>query len=182
LYHNNGNGNQWLKVKLVGIASNRSAIGAKLRAVATIRGHTIWQMREITGNGGQDGGSEGLVAHFGLGDAATVDTLRIEWPSGIVQELKDLAVNQHLQVVETQGLNLPLPEPLSIQTSERDADGVFHATASCPVEGAVCVLESSSDLERWSKVQVGTSSGGTVQLPDVHAVGSPTTFYRVLVP
>jgi hypothetical protein len=36
-----------------------------------------------------------------------------------------------------------------------------------PVEGAVCVLESSSDLERWSKVQVGTSSGGTVELTDV---------------
>ena len=69
LYHNNGNGNQWLKVKLVGTASNRSAIGAKVRAEATIRGQTIRQMREITGNGGQDGGSGGLVAHFGLGDA-----------------------------------------------------------------------------------------------------------------
>ena len=64
----------------------------------------------------------GLVAHFGLGDSATVDTLRIEWPSGIVQELNNVEVNQHLQVVETQGLNLPLPEPLSIQSSELDAD------------------------------------------------------------
>ena len=77
---------------------------------------------------------------------------------------------------------MPIPEPLSIQTSERDADGVFHVTANCAVEGAVCVLESSSDLERWSKVQVGTSSGGTVELTDVHAAGSPTRFYRVLVP
>ncbi|MCL4181627.1 MAG: hypothetical protein KJ072_28305, partial [Verrucomicrobia bacterium] len=82
----------------------------------------------------------------------------------------------------TQGLNLPLPEPLSIQTSELGTDGVFHAIASCPVEGAVCVLESSFDLDRWSKVQVGTSSGGTVQLTDVHAAGSRAKFYRVLVP
>jgi hypothetical protein len=181
LHHNHGNDNQWLKVKLVGIASNRSAIGAKVRAEATIGGQTIRQMREITGNGGQNGGSGGLVAHFGLGDAMKVDTLRIEWPSGIVQELKDVAVDQILRVVETQE-GVPMPEPLSIQTSELDAEGVFHTIANCPVEGAVCVLESSSDLERWSKVQVGTSSGGTVELTDVHAAGSPTRFYRVLVP
>ena len=31
----------------------------------------------------------GRVAHFGLGDATNVTTLRIEWPSGIVQELHE---------------------------------------------------------------------------------------------
>jgi enediyne biosynthesis protein E4 len=180
LYRNNGNGNHWLKARLVGTASNRSAIGAKLRVRATIRGQTIWQMREITGNSGEDGGSGGLVAHFGLGDATKVDTLRIEWPSGIVQELNDVEVDQHLQVVETQGLNLP--EPLSIQTFELDATGVFHATVNCSIDGAVCVLESSSDLERWTKVRVGTSSGGTVELTDARAGDSPGKFYRVLVP
>jgi hypothetical protein len=66
-------------------------------------------------------------AHFGLGDAMKVDTLRIEWPSGIVQELKDVAVNQQLEVVECQGLSI---EPLVIQASELDADGVFHATVN----------------------------------------------------
>ena len=98
-------------MKLVGTASNRSAIGAKVRVQATIRGQTIRQMREITGNSGQDGGSGGLVAHFGLGDATKIDTIRIEWPSGIVQELKDVAVNQQLEVVETQGV---APESLVI--------------------------------------------------------------------
>ena len=117
--------------------------------------------------------------HLGLGDATKVDTLRIEWPSGIVQELKDVAVDQVLQVVESQGLE---PEPLSIQTFELDGTGVFHATVNCPVDGAVCVLESSSDLERWSKVRVGTSSGGTVELTDARAGDSPGKFYRVLVP
>ena len=48
LYRNNGNTNHWLKVKLDGRASNRSGIGAKVRAQATINGQTFWQMREIS--------------------------------------------------------------------------------------------------------------------------------------
>jgi hypothetical protein len=178
LFHNNGNENAWLTVKLVGTASNRDAVGAKVRALATYAGEARWQRREITG--GEQSNGNHRHAHFGFGDATIVDRLRIEWPSGIVQELKDVAVDQILQVVESQGLNMP--EPPSIQTFELDATGVFHATVNCPVEGAFCVLESSSDLEQWSKVRVGTSSGGTVELTDARAGDSPGKFYRVLIP
>ena len=52
LYHNDGNTNAWLEVKLVGTVSNRSAIGAKVRVHATIGGKTFWQMREINTGGG----------------------------------------------------------------------------------------------------------------------------------
>jgi enediyne biosynthesis protein E4 len=181
LYRNNlrnaGNQNHWFRVRLQGRASNRFGVGSVLRLRATIDGREVLQLRQ-TAKAGWDTASQ-WVAHFGLGDATKVDTLRIEWPSGIVQELKDVAVDQILTVVESQGL---MHEPLSIQTFELDAAGVFHATANCAVEGAVCVLEASSDLERWSKVQVGTSSGGTVELTDARAGDSPTRFYRVLVP
>src|SRR6266498_4047104 len=44
LYRNNGNSNQWLKVKLVGTVSNRSAIGAKVRVQAKIGGEEMWQL------------------------------------------------------------------------------------------------------------------------------------------
>jgi hypothetical protein len=101
LYHNNGNRNGWLKVKLVGLASNRSGIGAKVRVQATINGKTVRQMREISGSNAADGGS-GLLAHFGLGDATNVDVLRIEWPSGIVQELTNLVPKQFLTITEQQ--------------------------------------------------------------------------------
>jgi enediyne biosynthesis protein E4 len=117
LYRNNlpstGNQNHWLKVQLNGRAANRSGIGAVLRARATIGGREISQTRQIAANGNFGSGTE-LLAHFGLGDATKVDTLRIEWPSGIVQELKDVAVNQILEVVESQGLP---PESLVIQKS-----------------------------------------------------------------
>ena len=98
LYHNNGNSNAWLEVKVVGTAANRSGIGAKVRAHATIGGKTFWQLREI-GNGiGWNG--QPLVAHFGLGDATNVDTLRIEWPSGSAQEIPNVAAKQILTITE----------------------------------------------------------------------------------
>ena len=106
LYHNNGNTNSWLEVKLVGTVANRSAIGAKVRVHATIGGKSFWQLREINNGGGWS--VVPLVAHFGLGDATNADTVRIEWPSGIVQTLTNVAPRQVLTVVEHQR-QLPCP-------------------------------------------------------------------------
>jgi hypothetical protein len=58
-------------------------------------------MREISGGGNYDGQND-LRASFGLGNAAHVDTVRIEWPSGRLQELHDLGVKQFLTVTEPQ--------------------------------------------------------------------------------
>jgi hypothetical protein len=104
LYQNNspavGNTNHWLKVKLNGQASNRSGIGAKIRVKATIAGRDLWQMREMTGNGYSQT-CPGLVAHFGLGDAAKADIVRVEWPSGNVPELTDVTAGQAGQALLT---------------------------------------------------------------------------------
>jgi len=59
----------------------------------------IWQMREISAGSGT-GQQDGLNAHFGLGDSDLIRTVRIEWPSGTVQELTDVATNQFLIVFE----------------------------------------------------------------------------------
>jgi len=57
------------------------------------------QLREI--HGGGDGNAQAdMRVHFGLGDATTIDTLRIEWPSGHVQEMSDVAANQFLTIIE----------------------------------------------------------------------------------
>jgi len=94
LYHNNGNSNGWLKVVLQGTESNRSGIGAKLSLVAG--GRT--QHREYTG---QHYMSQNYIpVHFGLGRAPRVTSLTITWPSGTVQTLTNLAINQTISVVE----------------------------------------------------------------------------------
>ena len=43
-----------------------------------------------------------MIAHFGLGDATSVSTLRIEWPSGIVREYERVAADQFLTLMENQ--------------------------------------------------------------------------------
>src|SRR6185295_13126499 len=98
LYRNNGNSNHWLKVRCVGGASNRDGIGAKVRVKATMRGKEMWQLREISGGTGF--GQSSLLGHFGLGDATVARTVRVEWPSGIVQEVYNINVNQTLKLVE----------------------------------------------------------------------------------
>ena len=104
LFRNDGGTNNWVTLNLVGTVSNRSAIGTKVWALATIDGKDINQLREI--NGGDSGRSKGdLRAHFGLGDATTVDTLRIEWPSGQTQVISSVAANQILQIRESVSLD-----------------------------------------------------------------------------
>jgi hypothetical protein len=99
MYRNNGNTNGWVKVQCVGQVSNRAGIGAKVRVKAFYRGASRWQLREIFGGDGT-ANTQPLLAHFGLGDATNIDTLRIEWPSGIAQELYNLAPKQFLTVTE----------------------------------------------------------------------------------
>lgn len=96
---NQGNSNNWLKIKLQGTQSNTSAIGAKIRLKATLNGKAVWQIREIRSQSGY-AGQNSLVAHFGLGDANSVDTLYIDWPSTGREMLTHVSVNQQLTAVE----------------------------------------------------------------------------------
>ncbi len=98
LFRNDTSGNNWLRVRLDGNKSNRSGIGAKVRVLATIGGTSRWQLREI--GGFDSAGSQELTGHFGLGDATKVETVRVEWPSGQVQELRDLDARQTLVIQE----------------------------------------------------------------------------------
>jgi hypothetical protein len=175
LYHNNGNTNAWLEVKLVGQASNRSGIGAKVRVHATIGGKTFWQLREVSRGGGR--WIQPLVAHFGLGDATNVDTLRIEWPSGIVQTLTNVAPKQILTVVEHQA---PGPQPI-LGAVSRETNGAVSLSASADA-GWVCVFEASPNLVNWTKVGVRSNATGTVSFTDTKAANYATRFYRVSVP
>ena len=85
----------WLQVKLVGKRSNRSAIGARVICVA---GKTR-QVREVR-SGGSYYSQNDLRLHFGLGEAEVIDELEIMWPSGQIDRIRDLEVNQLLTVQE----------------------------------------------------------------------------------
>ncbi|MFQ5864115.1 MAG: CRTAC1 family protein [bacterium] len=95
LRNEGGNQNQWLKVSLQGVQSNRCAIGAKLRLVVD---HTI-QIRQV---GAQSSycSQNSLIEHFGLGTYSKADTLEIVWPSGHRQIFLELESNQTVKVIE----------------------------------------------------------------------------------
>ncbi|MBL0007188.1 MAG: VCBS repeat-containing protein [Saprospiraceae bacterium] len=99
LYHNNGNSNHWLMVSLEGNVSNKSAIGAKVRVKAIVNGTAVWQMREISAQSAYCSQND-MRAHFGLADATLVDSMVIEWPSGIRQYRTGVLPNQILEIEE----------------------------------------------------------------------------------
>jgi hypothetical protein len=176
-YRNNGNSNHWLKVNLVGKTSNRLGIGAKVKVLANIGTQSVWQMRTITGQHSWIG-DNGLLAHFGLGDATNVTTLRIEWPSGIVQEIQNVAANQFLTVVESQGYLGASPQFSAVT----NVAGGLQLSYTEPAANARYLLEASSDLVNWTKLMARTSAGSTAQFTDTRATNHPSRFYRLQVP
>jgi hypothetical protein len=87
-------------------ASNRDAIGARLRLTAG--GRT--QLREVTSGSSYLGQSDSRV-HVGLGDATVVARLEIRWPSGLTEVLQNVAANQLVVIREGAGIvdQTPLP-------------------------------------------------------------------------
>jgi hypothetical protein len=98
-------GNNWLKVRTIGVKSNRSGIGARLRCVTQVAGEAKAhsQIDEVRSGGGYFSQSD-LRVHFGLGKAEKADLLEIRWPSGAVDTLKDVKANQLVFVKEGVGI------------------------------------------------------------------------------
>lgn len=116
LYHNNGNINNWTTIKCVGVHSNTSAIGTKIYIKATINGIPTWQLQEVTSQSGYNSQSQWL--HFGLGDAAMIDTLIAVWPSGLNDTCTSLGINSQLTIMEGQCSGVTgLPERKSFKYS-----------------------------------------------------------------
>ena len=101
LYENNFPKKHYLKITLRGKpgarapTSNRQGIGARL--VAMVNGQQI--VREMYPVNSYRSQMPNIV-HFGLGDSTRVESLKIQWPSGLVQVLKGLPGDQHLVVEE----------------------------------------------------------------------------------
>jgi hypothetical protein len=128
-------------------------------------------MREITGGDGY-GNSQPLLAHFGLGDAAVIDTVRVEWPSKKVQELNHIAADQFLTVVEPGGrprLSILIP-PEGLQ---------FKVAGEV---GASYRIDRSSDLKMWQPLTTVTitSADGVAAFTDTADAIQAKQFYRAV--
>jgi hypothetical protein len=99
LYANPGHGNNWLKLKLEGVRTNRAAIGARIKVVVqTDDGERA--IHRIVGTGGSFG-SATLRQEIGLGKASVIRRVEIYWPvTGNTQVVAGLQVNRLYHVRE----------------------------------------------------------------------------------
>ena len=89
-FENSGNQNNWVKVKLKGNLSNRSAIGAKV----AVYSQDLVQYQEVSGqSGGGMGCQKTFLLHFGLSDHKKIDSITVNWPSSAHTILKDPSIN-----------------------------------------------------------------------------------------
>lgn len=111
-----GTGN-WVGVKLVGVQSNRSAIGSRLRVTA---GSTVRQRLVHAITGGVFTGQHSLVQHVGLGNYTGTLLVEVTWPNGKKQLVNVASVNQFITITEdTDGpvLSNLTPNPGAINVS-----------------------------------------------------------------
>jgi hypothetical protein len=92
--------NHWLQLNLVGSAGNLQAIGASVTLV-TPEGQ---QTQEVGSNDGSFLSQGHYRLYFGLGRHGKVDAVKIRWPDGHLQELKDVAVDKLLTIEQPGGV------------------------------------------------------------------------------
>ena len=78
LFENTRTTGHFVQVRVVGdVSTNRAGIGA----VVSVSAGGVTRIRHVQGGTGQ-GGQDSLYLHFGLGDATTIDSIRVELPGG----------------------------------------------------------------------------------------------------
>ena len=99
LYENPGHGNRWITVRLVGVESNRAAIGARIKVeIATDSGRRSVYAHV---NSGGSFGASSLEQQIGLGQAQRIILMEVVWPtSGTTQVFPDLPLDTHFEVRE----------------------------------------------------------------------------------
>ncbi len=92
---NQGNDNNWVKVKLTGTKSNRSAFNARVKV--TSGDHVV--TRELYSSTGYNSVDDPALI-FGLGHRDKIDSVEVTWPSGTVQRLDDVSPGQTVEITE----------------------------------------------------------------------------------
>jgi hypothetical protein len=101
IYMNDANANNWLKINTIGTDSNINGIGARVELVTAVG----TQIRDVRSGEGFRYMSS-LNTHFGVGSETAIESVTIYWPSGIIDVVENVDVNQTIQVIEGQTLGL----------------------------------------------------------------------------
>jgi tetratricopeptide (TPR) repeat protein len=111
LFENPGNGNDWITVRLVGVKSNRAAIGARIKVIVENEARERRSIYRTVGSGGSFGASP-LQQHIGLGKNAKIVSLEIWWPAtNTRQTFSEVGKNQFIEIKEFENNYTKLERP-----------------------------------------------------------------------
>ena len=156
LFLSNPNGNNFISVRLLGVASNRLASGARLEL------HGPWgiQCREVrTGEG--YGISHAFSQRFGMGGIPVADKLVVKWPSGAVDTVFNVSANQFLLLEEGSTAAPSVTNP-GTQTTPSNTSVNLPITATDPTNDDLTYsamnLPSGLSIDSNSGVISGTTA------------------------
>jgi hypothetical protein len=110
LFRNPGNDNRWLKLKLVGNRSNRSAYGVRIH----LRIKTPDGPRSIykTVRTGSSFGGNPTRQEIGLGDAESIESLTVYWPTSRTKQVfNNMELNHAYRINEDSNSLEPIQYP-----------------------------------------------------------------------
>lgn len=142
IHLNAGNDNNWIKINTKGVVSNNNGIGSRIE-LYTPAGKQIRDVQSGVGFRFM----HTLNVHFGIGSETTVDSLVVNWPSGVVDTYYDIDINTFhlLEEGETE-------EDNTVSTVDTDKDDfglfpnpatdeLFIKTAQVPVNGRITIYD-----------------------------------------
>jgi len=143
LFLNNGNTNHFLNVNLQGVQSNINGIGARVEL------YGAWgiQIREVRSGEGY-GIMNSFSQHFGIGASTAISKVVVKWPSGIIQEINNPAIDQFLTIVEE-----------SCTACTASINSFPHTENFETASGNIC--QYLEDDFNWTRQSGGTPSNGT---------------------
>jgi len=89
----------WLRIKTIGVRSNRDGFGARVE----VKAGGVTQVAEVRANSSFESASDPRL-HFGLAAADHVDSIVVRWPSGTIDHVGQQRADQQLVIEEGKGL------------------------------------------------------------------------------
>jgi hypothetical protein len=121
LWQNQNDTNNWLKVKLEGVQSNKNGIGSWIELYAN---NVVMYRYTICGEAflGQNSATE----IFGVADVTTIDYVKVTWLSGVVDTLTNVSPNQTLLIQEGSTLSTSELDVNTIRVSPNPSQGIVN--------------------------------------------------------
>lgn len=177
LWHNLGTGNRWTALRLTGVISNRSAIGA--RCVATT--NTGREVHRVLRAGNGFGNTSSPVLHFGIGTETGVQSIEITWPSGIVQLIDNPPLAQIINVTEAGCVGAAQCNDGEICTADTCDEGTcvhkgivygdVNESGNVDLDDLLCVIAGFSDVAACPTADIaGCEANGVIDMDDILAI------------